>query len=575
MQSERYFSMRAHFYEREKNLAFSFKLQEIETIWSCTNKNVKRILKDFVEKEWLTYIPGKGRGNPSKIIFFEPFQTEIEKFVKQCLEIGELDQAAHLLRLPIPKSWVIKASPELRQLFSHQKKTDTKDILHGFITRELTTLDPLKVAVANEAHLIEQLGDPLLKYNDLEDKIIPHLAHHYESDETHQEWTLYLRKGILFHDREELTSRDVASTLDRVKNGPPDHSWMAEEISEIECPNPYKVIIRLKKPNAFFSRYLASSTICILPTDIPFNEYEWIGTGPFFIKERNKNKLVLRAFDGYFKERPLLDEIHFFKVSQDAVGIMNYTVERNHTASPLSKNEIETGFRFLAFNFNKQTVVQHSAFREAVFHILDMKVMADDLEWDEWIESSSFIAHRSTHQPKHPNLIPSLLNKSGYVGERLTLFHLNYTSAKEEARWFADQAKKYGISLELRPFDFHEFYGSEMDAEVDLIFMGEVSSLDPHLSFLGAFYNQTLLFRRMFPSEDLQWIDERLDEIKKLNSAEDREKTMTEIEAYIREKHLLIFQHHPVKVRTFHPLLKDVQFQSFGHFDFSKLWIPN
>ncbi len=114
-----------------------------------------------------------------------------------------------------------------------------------------------------------------------------------------------------------------------------------------------------------------------------------------------------------------------------------------------------------------------------------------------------------------------------------------------------------------------------MDAEVDLIFMGEVSSLDPHLSFLGAFYNQTLLFRRMFPSEDLQWIDERLDEIKKLNSAEDREKTMTEIEAYIREKHLLIFQHHPVKVRTFHPLLKDVQFQSFGHFDFSKLWIPN
>ena len=123
MQSERYFSMRAHFYEREKNLAFSFKLQEFETLWSCTNKNVKRILKDFVEKEWLTYIPGKGRGNPSKIIFFEPFQTEIEKFIKQCIEIGELDQAVHLLRLPIPKSWIIKASPELRQLFSHQRET--------------------------------------------------------------------------------------------------------------------------------------------------------------------------------------------------------------------------------------------------------------------------------------------------------------------------------------------------------------------------------------------------------------------------------------------------------------------
>lgn len=575
MNKERYFSMRAHFYERENNLRFSFKLQELEKIWNCTNKNVKRIIKDFVERKWISYIPGQGRGNPSEIIFMNPFPIEIEKFIKQCLNNGELDQAAYLLRLPIPKNWIIKASPELRQLFSQQRITDTQDILHGFITRDLTTLDPLRVAVANEAHLIEQLGDPLLKYNALEDQIMPHLAHHFESDETFQEWTLYLRKGVFFHNREEMTSKDVAFTLNRIKNGPPDHSWMADEIIEVDCPNPYKVIIRLKKPNAFFSRYLASYSMSILPSNVPFNEYEWIGTGPFFIKERNKNKLVLSAFDGYFKERPLLDEIHFFKVSQDALGIMNYTVENEKTTFPVSKNEIESGFRFLAFNFNKQTVVQHSAFREAIFNLLDMKKMANDLEWDEYIESSSFIAHRSRHQSKHSERIPSLLNAAGYRGETLTLFHLNYTSAASEARWFANQAKKYDITFELRPFDFQEFYSSEMDVEVDLIFMGEVSSLDPHLSFLGAFYNNTLLFRRMFPFKGLMWIDDQLEEIKKNNTYEDREKIMIKIEEYIRMKRLIIFQHHPVKVRTFHPLLKDVQFQSFGHFDFSKLWIPS
>lgn len=594
MLAERYFSLRAHLYEREEAQTIAFKLQELETIWFCSQKNAKRILKELEANGRLTYIPGQGRGKPSTLHFPKPFQKEVEDFVTACVEKDELDEAAHLLRLPIPKSWIAKASYEIRKMFSYREQSSPKDILHAFISRSLTTLDPLEVSITFESHLIEQLGDPLLHYDAEKDEVLPHIAHHVETDDSSSVWTFHLRKGVRFHNDEELTSEDVRYTLNRAMKTAASTSWLTAGIGNIECPSRYKVIIHLEKPNPFFPRYMAASNLCILPSGTPFNEYEWIGTGPFYLKERTENKLVLAAFDGYFKERPLLDEVQFYNVSREAASIIHFTVEDGEDTDPAEKHEIETGFRFLTFNFHKVNIVQDPHFREAVYHLLDMKKMADafgwrsfgdgepghgsllaeSLGWDQYVEASSFVPDRSVHLEKNSGEIPGLLKKAGYQGETLKLFHLEFPSAVKEAEWLKQRGAAYGIDFELHPFNFTNFYEEDMGSDVDLIFMGEVSSLDPHLSFLGAFYNKSLFFRRFFPTWGLQWIDDRLEVFKRLDTPEGREDVMGQIEAYIRKHHLLIFQYHPVKVRTFHPMIQDVRFQSFGHFDFSKIWIP-
>jgi MarR-like DNA-binding transcriptional regulator SgrR of sgrS sRNA len=571
--NDRYFAMRAHFYEREEHNECHFKLKELETLWFCSLKNVKRILHLYETEGKLTYTPGKGRGNASTLLFSESFHAEVEQFIKNCLENDRLDQAAQLLRLPIPKTWIAKISTDIREMFGFHRNTETKDILHAFISRDITTLDPLKVSISFESHLIEQLGDTLVKYDAKEDQISPHIAHHYEVDETKMVWTFYLRKGILFHHQESLTSRDVAATINRIQHGPVSYAWLASDIAYVECIGTYNVKIHMRRPNPFFLRYLASPNFSILPAGIPFSEEEWIGSGPFQLKEKNENKLVLEAFDGYFKERPLLDEIHFYKVSQEAADLVNFTVEYEESVEPLSKYEIETGFRFLMFNFQQNSLVQHSSFRKAIFHLLDMNKMAEDLGWEQWYEASSFSKQRSIKLSKDATIISQLLKEAGYIGEELNLFHLDFQRAYEEAKWFQVEAKKFGIQFVLHSFNFIDFYKREIDEQIDLIFMGEVLSLDPHLSFLGAFYNETLLFSRMLPQNDLQWIYDKLEIFKQVN-ADKREKVLEDIEEYIRENNLLIFQHHPVKTRTFHPMIQDVEFHSFGHFDFKKLWIP-
>ncbi|WP_158598238.1 ABC transporter substrate-binding protein [Falsibacillus albus] len=570
---ERYFSMRATFFEREQDQECYFKLKELEALWFCSAKNVKRILHHFEESGKVTYIPGKGRGNPSKLVFLSPFQQEVEHFIKESVENDRLDQAAQLLRLPIPKSWIAKASSEIREMFGFQQGMAAKDILHSFISREITTLDPTYTSVTFESHLVEQLGDTLVKYDPKEDKIIPHIAHHYEVDEAGLKWIFYLRKGVLFHHQETLTSRDVETTIERLKQGPSAYTWLVKEIIKVECAGDYEVHLHLSKPNPFLLRYLSCANFCVLPASTPFNENEWIGSGPFSMKERSRNKLVLEAFDGYFKERPLLDEIHFYKVSQDAAEVVNYTVDNGESVEPSSTYEIETGFRFLAFNFHRQSTVKNASFRKAIYHLLDMKKMARDLQWPDLIEASSFTKERSFHQKKDPSEIPNLLKASGYAGEELHLYHLNYANSIASSRWFDAEAKKYGINLTMHPFSIEDFYKREIDQHSDMIFMGEVSTLDTHLSFLGAFYNETLLFRRLFPAENLRWIDEKLEQFKQTPTNEKREGIMKEIEAHIRAHNLLIFQHHPIKTRTFHPMIKDVEFQSYSQLDFKKLWI--
>ncbi|THE12452.1 hypothetical protein E1I69_11350 [Bacillus timonensis] len=104
---ERYFLLRSHLEHFKKGRSYECKLEDVDAIWCCSRKNTKRIIRQLEDKKRLTYQPGKGRGNVSKVTYFTSFQDEIETFINGCLKKGELEKIAEILRLPIPKSWVV------------------------------------------------------------------------------------------------------------------------------------------------------------------------------------------------------------------------------------------------------------------------------------------------------------------------------------------------------------------------------------------------------------------------------------------------------------------------------------
>lgn len=567
-----YFQMRAYFYPKEKQNSVNFKLQELESLWFCTQKNVKRKLKNYQDVGRCTYIPGKGRGNSSQLIFALPFQKEVSTAVEHLVQSDQLEDLIQLLQLPIPKPWIANVSTEIQNLLGWHSNHESKDILRTVITRNLTTLNPLLTSVNFETFLIHQLGDTLVIYDDKKDKTLPHLAHHWEVSDDQLQWTFYLQKGVRFHNQHFFTSQDIKYTFERFNHERSPHMWLLEDVKTIECPSPFMIRFHLKHKNPFFLRNLSSHNLVILPANEPFDENRWIGTGPFQMKKRTDSLLILEAFNDYFQPRPFLDAIEFYRVSKEAAPFITFEVEGPGNSDPTIRRQTdEVGFRFLAFNFNKESILSNHAFRQAMYHLIDIKKMWADLKRADLKEATSYFYWKSKPQIKIKEQIKLLIDKSGYGGETLTIFTLVYPRYQEEANWIKREAKKYGIHVEIKTYRIEDLYDPSIE-EADMIFMGEVASNDHHLSFIGAFLNKALIFNRFLSKAQLDTLENYFDEIKQEASSEKRENLIDMVETYLRAEHLLIYLYHPVKGRIFHPMIKDIEFESFGFVDFRKLW---
>lgn len=571
-----YYQMRAYFYPRELNHSVEFKLTELESLWYCSLKNVKRKLKQLADEGKLIYSPGLGRGHSSKIMFNQGFQEEIEEEVNRLIMRSQVEDIIQLIQLPLPKTWIAKIANEVQQLFGLQSLPGSGDTLRAIITRKLTTIDPLHASMNFESFLITQLGDTLVKYDDQEDRIHPHLAHHWDHDDEYQNWTFYLRKGVLFHNQTYLTSEDVKYTFERLHQNQSAYQWLIQDIKEIHCLTPYKIQFILKNSNPFFLRYISSPNLAILAKAEPFNEKEWIGTGAFQMKKFTENNLVLSAFDHYFLARPLIDEVEIYSVKHETSKYLtSYEIAADEqTTNPIKKEAFEVGFRFIAFNFKKDTIVHNPFIREAIYHLFDINRMAIDLGRTNLRVSSSYFYWKSFHQTKDRNIVPYLLKKAGYQGETLKVFTVGYPSYIEEAEWLKIEAAQVGLQLEISTYQLDELYGNRIE-EADLLFMGEVASADYHLSFMGAFLNKNLIFNRFFTDHQLEYVATIFEGMKKEKNKEAREQLIEELESYIKRENLYLYLYHPIKKRTFHPLIKDIEFESFGFVDFKKLWIKH
>ena len=248
MKDYSYLQMRALLYQREKENAVSFKLEELEDLWYCTKKNVKRKLKKFENQQLLSYKPGKGRGKWSCLHFNHDFQIEVEVVVKEYMDNNQFEEIIHILQLPIPKAWITNVSKDVQEIFGLQSLTESKDILRTILTRDITTLDPLYTSVTLENYLIKQFGDTLVVYDKEKDTIKPHLAHHWIVDQQSMEWTFYLRKGVRFHHQGFLTSEDMRKVIFTNEK-----LYSAQEIIELVTTNNNFEIV---KKSINYYRYL-------------------------------------------------------------------------------------------------------------------------------------------------------------------------------------------------------------------------------------------------------------------------------------------------------------------------------
>lgn len=150
------------------------------------------------------------------------------------------------------------------------------------------------------------------------------LAESWEAtDDSMAVWDFQLREGVSFHNGQEMTAEDVASSI-KAHVAQKGSSFINQWIREVETTGPYSVRMHLTSGYAEWPYVLAEYRLVIWPAgEAESLGFEGIGTGPFrLVDVDNKRGFQTVRFEDYWMEgRPFVDELEgYITSSQTALN---------------------------------------------------------------------------------------------------------------------------------------------------------------------------------------------------------------------------------------------------------------
>lgn len=323
------------------------------------------------------------------------------------------------------------------------------------IGRALANPNPFVATMSTDAFIKETAYESLLTQDD-DGKIIPNLAESYEISGGGTVFTLYLRKGVKFHNGKEMKANDVIWSANYVKD--PKNSAFGQNIIKdvvsVEKSGDYTVVFTLSKPSVTFLSCLA--TIRMLPV-VPENSLQTgqiklgknafvPGTGPFIFEEYQPGMdMVERKYSDYWGKPAYLDKLIFRPIPDGANRFNALRTGDVHMADRLAalditrvrKGEVKGikileepfgGFQHIIFNYLSPQF-QKPEMRQAIAYAIDKKRLLDEAFFgagtptDIMIAPNSIWTKAASIPPHKRDLakVKALLKAAGYNGQELSV----------------------------------------------------------------------------------------------------------------------------------------------------------
>ena len=209
---------------------------------------------------------------------------------------------------PEPKAEEAKpeAKPEPKaEEAKPEPKAAVKDTLVVADQYDATTLDPIGHNDYPTSRACSHIYDTLIFLNP-DGTLRPGLAEKWEFL-SNKDYKMYLRKGIKFHNGEELKAADVKFSLERANTPAGSHiHTYSQDLDNVEIVDDYTVILHLKKVNyPFFSSLVHSwgNIVNKKAVEAAGDDYGMhpVGTGPFkFVEWAKGDHYTLERFDDYW-----------------------------------------------------------------------------------------------------------------------------------------------------------------------------------------------------------------------------------------------------------------------------------
>jgi peptide/nickel transport system substrate-binding protein len=230
------------------------------------------------------------------------------------------------------------------------------------------TLDPINTDIAEAVHVITNICDTLVTYDDETTDIVPALAQRWETSEDGLTWTFLLRPGVKFHDGTACNAEAVKVSLERLiqaehplafdKARPYQSSY--NMIRAVEAQGDDIVVLHLHHPSAILLANLAMFPASIVsPAALEKHRADFgenlVGTGPFKLAKWSRDQqLVCAAFDEHWRGGPKIDTLIWVPVKENATRVQRLERGEVHVAENLAPPDME----HLAKNPDLQTLEQ-------------------------------------------------------------------------------------------------------------------------------------------------------------------------------------------------------------------------
>lgn len=196
-------------------------------------------------------------------------------------------------------------------------------------TAKLRTIDPADAYDLTAGYLLNNLGDPLYRYNE-QGEIIPQLATELPKISADGlTYTIPLRQGVIFHDRTPFNASAMVFSLRRFMENQGQPSFLLSDVvKSITATGEYELTITLKQPFAAFTALLTFAGTCaVSPTyyKIGLGQFKpdtFVGTGRYQLAKYGTDSLKLDIFPEYWGEKPLNQGVDMQRLS-NSVNLYN------------------------------------------------------------------------------------------------------------------------------------------------------------------------------------------------------------------------------------------------------------
>ena len=377
------------------------------------------------------------------------------------------------------------------------------------IYRDLELMNPLVATRSIDEDLRTLMFEPLLALDE-KDRVRPHLAESWEVSKDGRLYTFKLRRGVKFHDGQEMTAEDVKFAADYTMN-PKNGAFGANQLAlvdRVEASDRYILKFYLKTATpAFLSSLTQITTFSVIPKGSLEEGQKPAtyppGTGPFrFVEWQPKQRLIFERFDGYWGPKALLDRVVMIPVLDDTARI---TALRTGDVDLIERTPREwvrqivdgklkeigyekaphSSFRRIIFNA-AQPPFDNKKVRQAVAHAVNRKEILDAAYFglgepnDQKFPKGHPWNIEGVRAPSY-NLAKAraLLKDAGYKGEPVELLIIQSAAEQAEASALQAQLKKIGIPIQLTMMDAAAANSRFRRGEFTLRFSGTSLFTDP------------------------------------------------------------------------------------------------